>query len=305
MRKVALIISSVLYLLGSELILPIPQTIAFDPGKAALGKKLFFDPILSKDKTVSCFSCHNIYQGGDDGLSSSIGIKNQKGSINAPTVLNAHFNFVQFWDGRSKDLVDQALQPIENPIEMGHSLDELMNVLQQDSEYRASFQKLYKDGVTKANLAHAIAEFEKTLITPDSRFDQYLRGNTEILTQDEIEGYELFRSKGCISCHHGINIGGNLYAKIGIFEHFKSESLGRFAITKKEKDKFYFKVPSLRNIALTDPYFHDGSQKTLKDAIQKMSYYQLGREISPEEVDKIYKFLHTLTGKLPELEGAQ
>ena len=270
-----------------------------DPKKVALGKDLFFDPILSQDGTVSCASCHIISEGGDDGLQFSVGIDGQLGNINAPTVLNAVFNFRQFWDGRAADLQEQAAGPIENPIEMGNTFEDLIETL-NNTPYKDRFLKIYKEGITKNSITDAIAEYEKTLITPNSPFDRYLRGEKNALTQQQKEGYELFKLKGCIACHHGVNIGGNMYSKFGVFRDTKSSSLGRYNVTHKERDKYLFKVPTLRNIAQTAPYFHDGRTYSLKEAVLIMTQYQLGRKISDEEVDKIVAFLHSLSGSVKE-----
>jgi cytochrome c peroxidase len=283
----------------SDPITPLPKYVPTNPQKVLLGKALFFDPILSKDGTVSCATCHNIFEGGDDATKFSTGINNQKGSINSPTVLNAVFNFRQFWDGRAKDLQEQAAGPIENPVEMGNNFDNLVKTLNK-STYATQFKAIYKDGITKENITDAIAEFEKTLITPDSPFDRYLRGEENAISPEAKEGYALFQSKGCIACHHGRNIGGNMYNKFGVVMSVRDNNLGRYNITKNEVDKYFFKVPSLRNIAKTAPYFHNGSVNNLKDAVYFMAKYQVGRPISKEEVSKIVSFLHTLSGNIPE-----
>ena len=286
-------------LCAHEPIEPIPEYVKVDPQKVALGEELFFDTRLSKDNTVSCASCHNLQEGGDDNLRHSFGIKGQEGPINAPTVYNAVFNFKQFWDGRANDLKEQAMGPIENPKEMGHSFKNLIPMLKKTS-YAIKFKKIYKDGITKENIADAIAEYEKTLITPNSPFDLYLKGHKNAITQKQKEGYELFKSKGCISCHHGINIGGNMYNKFGIFEDANTSNLGRYNVTHKKRDKYYFKVPTLRNIAQTAPYFHDGRTFDLRLAVLTMTKYQLGRKITPQDIDKIVAFLNALNGELPK-----
>jgi cytochrome c peroxidase len=283
----------------SSPITPLPKYIPTNPQKVLLGKALFFDPILSRDGTVSCATCHNLYEGGDDGTRFSTGIDNQKGTSNSPTVLNAVFNFRQFWDGRAKDLQEQAAGPIENPVEMGNNFDNLIKTLNK-SAYAAQFKAIYKDGVTKKNITDAIAEFEKTLITPDSPFDRYLLGEENAISPEAKEGYALFQSKGCIACHHGRNVGGNMYNKFGVIMSIRDNNLGRYNITKNEVDKYFFKVPSLRNVAKTAPYFHNGSANTLKDAVYFMAKYQVGRPITEEEVSKIVSFLETLSGNIPE-----
>ena len=297
--KFFILILSTTILFAKEPVTPIPLSLEVDAKKAALGKKLFFDPMLSRDDTISCASCHNLHEGGDDGLKYSFGIDGKEGNINAPTVYNAVFNFWQFWDGRAKTLKEQAAGPIENPVEMGFTFKELIPKLKK-SRYNKLFSQIYKDGITKENIADAIAEYEKTLITPNAPFDKYLRGDKDALTQKQKEGYELFKTKGCISCHHGINLGGNLYNKFGLFKDTNSTQLGRFNVTKKERDKYYFKVPTLRNIEKTAPYFHDGRTYNLKEAVLLMAQYQLGRDISDEEVEKILAFLHSLNGELPK-----
>jgi len=272
-----------------------------DAKKVQLGKKLFFDPILSKDGTISCATCHDLQNGGDDGLKFSFGIRGQEGNINSPTVYNAVFNFRQFWDGRAKDLKEQVFGPIENPVEMGHSMDLTVKVLQKNTLYVKEFNAIYTDGITHQNVADAIAEFEKALITPDSPFDRYLKGDKEAISQKVKEGYHLFESKGCVICHHGVNVGGNFYNKFGIYKDVNSSSLGRYNITKREEDKYVFKVPSLRNIALTSPYMHDGRIHTLEDAVEFMTEHQLGRHMEPGEIDAIVVFLKSLTGEIPEI----
>lgn len=279
----------------------IPEKIDFDLKKALLGKKLFSDKRLSVDNTISCASCHILSEGGDDNLVFSIGVNNLVGNINAPTVLNATFNFRQFWDGRAKNLEEQAMGPIENPIEMAHNFNNLVKELSK-TNYKNEFLSIYDDGITKKNIANAIAEFEKTLITPNSRFDKFLKGNLFVISEYEKEGYELFKNKGCVTCHHGVNLGGNLYNKFGVIIDAKSENLGRYNLTKNEEDKYFFKVPSLRNIELTAPYFHDGRYYSLEKAVQEMALVQLGRPISSEEIKKIVAFLRTLNGELKIIE---
>ncbi len=286
---------------SSEPITPIPDRLEVDSKKVALGKKLFFDARLSRNNTIACASCHIISQGGDDNLPHSFGIGGQEGTVNAPTVLNAVFNFRQFWDGRAKDLQEQAEGPIQNPIEMGFNFPDLIKKLNQ-TEYKKAFASIYKEGITKRSITNAIAEYEKTLITPNSPFDRYLKGDTNALSKRAKKGYALFKSKGCISCHHGVNIGANMYSRFGVFEPSEATWLGRYNITKKARDKYSFKVPTLRNIALTAPYFHDGSVATLNEAIKRMAQLQLGRYITQEEIDDIEHFLKSLSGDLPEEE---
>lgn len=287
--------------MAKEPITPIPLEISVDTKKVSLGKELFFDTILSKDNTLSCHSCHLLTQGGDDNLQFSVGINGKIGNINAPTVLNSTFNFVQFWDGRAKNLQKQAIEPILNPIEMGHSFEELIKKLEKSS-YKQKFDSIYKDGITPFNLTDAIAEYEKTLITPNAPFDRYLRGEKDAISNETKQGYELFKTQGCIACHHGVNVGGNLYAKFGIISQLQSSSQGRYEVTKNELDKYYFKVPTLRNIELTAPYLHDGRIDNLEDVVKFMAHYQLGKSLSQEDVDKIVLFLKSLTGNIKDYE---
>ena len=302
-RVVGLTISVICFtaILFSAPIKPIPNEVKVDAKKVQLGKKLFFDTILSKDGTISCATCHDLQNGGDDGLKFSFGIDGQIGDINSPTVYNAVFNFRQFWDGRAKDLKEQVFGPIENPVEMGHSMDLTVKVLKKNSAYIKEFGTIYSDGITHQNVADAIAEFEKALITPDSPFDRYLKGDKDAISEKAKEGYRLFESKGCILCHHGVNVGGNFYNKFGIYEDADSKHLGRYSITKREEDKHVFKVPSLRNIALTAPYMHDGRVSTLKEAVELMTKYQLGRYMEPGDTEAIVAFLESLTGELPAI----
>ena len=287
--------------LFSAFIKPIPDTLKTDMKKVQLGKKLFFDPALSRDGTISCASCHDLQNGGDDGLKFSFGIGGQQGNINSPTVYNAVFNFRQFWDGRAKDLKEQVFGPIENPVEMGHNMDLMVATLQKNKMYLNAFNDIYSDGITSENVADAIAEFETVLVTPDSPFDKYLKGDENAISRKAKEGYRLFTSKGCVLCHNGVNIGGNFYNKFGIYKKVRSSNLGRYNVTKREDDKYVFKVPSLRNIALTAPYMHDGREETLKGAVEFMTEHQLGRHMDDGEIDAIVVFLKSLTGEIPEI----
>ncbi len=303
MKVIIFLLLNFYCLTAKELIIPISEQINYDLEKALLGKKLFFDKRLSKDNTISCSSCHDIEKGGDDNRDFSVGIENKKGNVNSPTVLNSRYNFTQFWNGRARDLKDQVSGPIHNPVEMGSTLDEIVQKLKTDDYYAKQFKNIYKDGITKKNIIDSIAEFESSLVTPNSKFDRYLKGDKKALNKDEKEGYVLFKQNGCISCHNGINIGGNLFQKMGILKEYNAESqnLGRYEVTKDEEDKNYFKVPTLRNINQTAPYFHDASAKTLDDAVEVMIEYQLGMKPLKREVDKIVKFLKTLDGQKPKI----
>lgn len=291
-----------IFLFAKEPITPIPKSIKYDKNKALLGKYLFFDPILSKDKSVSCASCHDFNHGGADPRPVSIGVEGKKGRVNAPTVYNSYFNFRQFWNGRAKDLKDQANGPVHTPYEMAMNEKLIEKRLNSNSFYKNLFKKVYKtDKIKYWMVLDAIAEFEKALITPNSKFDRYLRGEAK-LSPLEKKGYLLFKQLGCVTCHNGINIGGNSFQKIGAINPYNKKPIGdRYEITKREFDRFRYKVPSLRNIVLTSPYFHDGSVKTLEEAVDKMAYHNLGFTLSKEEKKAIVAFLNTLTGEKPEI----
>jgi cytochrome c peroxidase len=283
---------------------PLPQAIEADPWKVALGNELYHDVRLSGDNTLSCASCHALDKGGTDQAKSSAGIRGQIGPINSPTVYNAVFNLKQFWDGRAEDLQDQAGGPVENPIEMGAKFEQVVERLQKDAPFVAKFTAVYPDGLNKKNITNAIAEFESTLVTPNSRFDQHLMGKADALTADELDGLRLFRERGCTGCHVGKAIGGQSFERMGRrADYFAARGdltevdHGRFNVTKAEADRHNFKVPTLRNVALTYPYFHDGSQQTLEGAVKIMAQYQTDRPFTDHEVTQVVKFLKTLTGE--------
>jgi cytochrome c peroxidase len=289
-----------------EPLLPLPEKADVDMDKVLLGRTLYFDTALSGDGTISCATCHSLDHGGAEPRKTSVGINGHVGPINSPTVLNSAYNFVQFWDGRAADLQQQAEGPVANPGEMGAKWEDVVAKLSKDETYTTQFAKLYEDGVTKANITDAIAEFEKSLITP-SRFDEYLRGDMTAITEAEKKGYQTFKEVGCTACHTGINVGGTMFQKLGLVkDYFKDRGtpvtgadLGRFNISKKDQDKHFFKVPTLRNIELTPPYLHDGSRATLEETVKIMGTYQLGRDLTDAQVNSIVTFLKTLTGDLP------
>lgn len=296
-------ISSITY--AKEPIEPIAPIKNINQNQAELGKKLFFDPRLSKSGFISCNSCHNLGMGGTDNLKTSIGHNWQQGPINSPTVLNAVFNIAQFWDGRAKDLKEQAVGPIANPKEMASSHKLAVSIVTSIPAYKKEFNLAF--GSEKVNIdrvAIAIAEFERTLTTPNSRFDQWLSGKQDAITRKEKEGYTLFKESGCVACHNGVAVGGNSYQKMGVIKPFKTQNKaeGRVAVTGKKSDKFVFKVPTLRNIELTYPYFHDGSTSSLTDAVNIMGEIQLGKKFSDDETSKIVAFLKTLTGDQPNFK---
>jgi len=271
---------------------------------AELGKKLYFDPRLSKSGFISCNSCHNLSMGGTDNLPTSIGDKWQRGPINAPTVLNSSLNVAQFWDGRAADLKEQAGGPIANPMEMAFSHTLAVGVIESIPQYVIEFKQVFgKEKITIDEVTAAIAEFEKTLVTPNSRFDQWLLGNKNALTAEELAGYKLFKESGCVACHYGPAVGGTSFQKMGIVEPYKAKSPaeGRSAVTGKDADRFKFKVPTLRNVELTYPYFHDGAANTLAEAVDIMGRLQLGRRFTEKENAQIVAFLKTLTGEQPRI----
>jgi cytochrome c peroxidase len=281
---------------------PIPQPPALDPRRLALGEKLFKEVKLSADNTLACVSCHDLGRGGVDRQKVSTGVGGAKGEINAPTVFNSSLSFVQFWNGRAATLEEQAAGPIHNPLEMASDWKIILPKLQADPDYVDEFSFAYRDGLTSANILNALATFERSLLTPDSRFDRYLRGEIA-LSKEEQTGYRLFRDLGCAACHQGVLLGGNMYQRFGVLrEYYRDKTpnkadLGRYNVTSQEADRHVFKVPSLRNIALTAPYFHDASASTLEEAVTIMGRYQLGRELAAQDVQHIVAFLHTLTGQ--------
>ena len=281
-----------------EPITPLPTTLNLDEKKVQLGQKLFFDTRLSRDDSIACVSCHFLNDGGDDNAKFATGIDGKMGNINTPTVFNTHFNFVQFWNGRAKNLHEQAKGPIENPLEMGNDLKTLLPKLKK-TEYDALFKALYPQGLNEDSLQDALAQFGASLITPNAPFDRYLKGDSSAISDEQKKGYALFKTKGCIACHHGINVGGNHYNKFGLLKDAASDSLGRFEVTQNERDKYFFKVPSLRNIEHTAPYLHDGSMQTIEETVRFMASHQLGRFISDEEIGFIVSFLKSLSGELP------
>ena len=288
-----------------EPIQPIPAAVIKNPAMVELGKQLFFDPRLSRSGFISCNSCHNLSMGGTDNLKASVGHNWQMGGINSPTVLNSSMSIAQFWDGRAKDLQEQAGGPIANPAEMASSHELAISVLASIPGYRQSFKQVFGKGeITIGQVTEALAAFEETLVTPNSRFDKWLSGDDKALTADELAGYELFRNSGCVACHNGPAAGGTSFQKMGLVEPYQTTHVaqGRADVTGKDADRMTFKVPTLRNVELTYPYFHDGEAATLRDAVDVMGRLQLGREFTRQENDRIVAFLKTLTGDQPRFE---
>lgn len=296
-----------------ELFKPLPSTVPavhdnpITAEKIDLGKSLFFDPRLSASGILSCYTCHNLTTGGDDNQETSTGHGWQKGPRNAPTVLNAVFNDAQFWDGRAPDLAAQAKGPVQAGVEMANTPDQVVSTLNSMPEYVSMFEAAFDapDAVSFDNMAKAIEAFEATLLTP-APFDAYLNGDETALSDDQKAGLELFIDKGCVSCHNGINVGGNGYYPFGLIEKPGADILpdgdkGRFAVTETVDDEYVFRAGPLRNIALTAPYFHSGKVWDLKVAVEIMAESQLGEELSDGEATQIVAFLDSLTGQMPEI----
>ena len=295
-------LSSALYVNAEEPIKPIKPAENINMALMELGKKLYFDPRLSKSGFISCNSCHNLSMGGTDNLPTSIGHKWNQGPINAPTVLNSSFNLAQFWDGRAKDLKEQAGGPIANPGEMASTHELATSVVKSIPGYVQEFELVFgKDKINADSMTSAIAEFEKTLVTPHSPFDKWLLGDKEAISAKELAGYELFKNSGCVGCHNGTAVGGSSYQKMGVIKKYQTsnQAIGLAGVTKKDSDNFMFKVPTLRNIELTYPYFHDGATTSLNEAVNIMGEIQLGRQFTDEENEKIVAFLKSLTGEAP------
>jgi cytochrome c peroxidase len=287
---------------------PLPEQV-FSPDnpitreKIELGRMLYFDTRLSRNRNVSCNSCHDLATYGVDHTAVSVGDKGQKGNRNAPTVYNAAAHVAQFWDGRASDVEEQAKGPVLNPIEMAMSSpEEVEGLLQGIPGYVAAFHAAFPgemQPVTFDNMGKAIAAFERVLVTP-SRWDRFLSGDTSALTNDERLGFTAFRQAGCAMCHNGPTIGATSFQQLGLAKPWpEANDQGRFEVTGNESDRMVFKVPSLRNVEMTAPYFHNGSVKTLEEAIRMMGEHQLGRQLTPETIANIATWLRTLTGELP------
>lgn len=299
---------------ANEPVQPLIDRIPTDPEKVALGYKMYNDVRISADGTVSCAECHPLDQGGTESTRTSEGIFGQFGGVNAPTVYNAVFNCKQFWNGRAATLAEQAAGPPVNPVEMGdQTWDEIVARLRQDKALVREFEALYpEEGLAEATVTDAIAEFEKTLITPNSPFDRYLKGDASALTAQEAEGYRLFKEHDCATCHAGQTLGGQSFEYLGVAEDyfaartpeiaFNDDDKGLFGFTGDERDLHRFKTPNLRNVALTAPYLHDGSAATMDEAVKAMMRFQTGAEYTQQEVDRIVDFLSTLTGENPHMQ---
>ncbi|MCG9891780.1 MAG: c-type cytochrome [Thermosynechococcaceae cyanobacterium MS004] len=287
-----------------EPIQPIPVENVANPQKIALGEQLFQEVRLSSDNQVSCLSCHKFERGGADDRAHSVGIRGQATQVNTPSIFNVKYNFRFNWDGEFENLSDHLEGLLTSPSVMNMQWEPLVQKLQQIPTYRREFAQIYPDGITASSIKDAIVVYQEALTTPNSRFDQFLRGDKQALTATEQEGYQRFKEYGCVSCHQGINVGGNLFQRFGVMGNYFADrgnitesDLGRYNVTRDPADRFVFRVPSLRNVALTAPYFHDGSAKTLEEAIAIMVKYQLGRSLPPKHIQRIAEFLRTLTGE--------
>lgn len=296
---------------GQGPIVPMTPVDGLDLRKVRLGQKLFHDGRLSRDGSISCASCHLIDKGGMDNLPRSPGVDGKTGDINTPTIINAAYNLAQFWDGRAPSLADQIAGPINSPLEMASSWPLVLASLRQDRPLMAQFELIYAAGLAESSIVDAIVTYERYLVAVDSPFDRWLRGDREAIPEQAAQGYQLFRDYGCIACHQGVNVGGNMYAELGTGGDYfvdrggkmTDADLGRFNVTGNEQDKYVFKVPSLRLVSMTAPYFHDASIMLLKDAVAIMGKYQLKREIPDKDCDKIVAFLNSLAGDWPAPVG--
>lgn len=295
---------------ANTLFAQLPKPEQTDSKIVQLGKKLYYETSISKNGKMSCNTCHDIKTYGVDNLATSPGHEGKFGNRNSPTTFNASLHIAQFWDGRSPDLIDQAKGPVLNPVEMGMpDAAGVEEILRQNESYKMLFAEAFpgeSQAITFDNFAKAVAAFEKTLITP-APFDAFLAGNADTLTAQQKEGLNLFIETGCIACHTGAGLGGNTFMKFGLvkgpywdFTHSKLKDLGKGALTGNEADNAIFKSSSLRNIQKTGPYFHDGSVASLDEAVKLMAYLQLGKELTPEQVNSMVAFLSSLTGQIPQ-----
>lgn len=290
---------------AAEPVDPIEPVEIKNPALVELGKMLFFEPRLSRSGFISCNSCHNLATGGVDNLQTSIGDRWAQGPINSPTVLNSFGQVAQFWDGRAKTLAEQAAGPIANPLEMASTHEMAVKVIASIPGYAPYFKKAFGDAeVNIKRITEAMAEFERTLVTPNARFDKWLKGDKNAITQQELNGYKIFKESGCTICHNGAQLGGQSFQKMGVVRPYKTTntSEGVKAISGRDQDRMTFKVPMLRNIELTYPYFHDGAVWSLEESVSIMGDLQLGKRYTKQEIDDITAFLKTLTGDQPKVE---
>jgi cytochrome c peroxidase len=291
-------------------ITPIPLDLKLDARKVALGRRLFLDTHFSRDNRISCAYCHSLATGGTDGLPHASGADGKPGRVITLTVFNSGFSSMLFRDGRAATLEDMIDFPLPHSAGMDLTWPQVIAVLEQDQAYRSAFRDIYREGIKPGSVKDAFATFTRSLTTPDSRFDRYLRGDKLALDRSELAGYQLFKSLGCISCHQGTNAGGNMYGRLGLAENYcvhrgnvQQADLGRYNLTRNEADRYEFRVPPLRNVALSAPYFHDASARTLDQAVAAMARYQLGVDLGPDDTGKLVKFLNTLTGLYQDGRG--
>lgn len=289
---------------AKEPIQPIPIAVSFDLAKYALGEKLFKDPRLSQNNQVSCLSCHRFDAGGADRDRYSKGLNNALTQVNTPTVFNAAYSFRFNWNGRFDSLIAHTDAIMKNPDIMGSEWAVVKQKIAGIETYRQAFETIYEGGINRDNVIDAIVAYEAALTTPNGPFDQYLRGDLSAISAEAKAGYRHFKAYGCVSCHQGVNVGGNMFQKFGVMGDYFADrgavseaDFGRFNFTKAESDRYVFRVPSLRNVALTPPYLHDGNAQTLQEAIRIMVKYQLGRPIPDQHIEQIAQFLETLTGE--------
>ena len=288
-----------------EPIQPIPAALPYDLDKYALGKRLFREPRLSRNEQISCASCHQFEFGGADSRRYSEGVAGTLTQVNTPTIFNIVYNFRLNWDGQYDSLAVHTNNLMQNPSVMGGVWEDILPKIAEADGYRQAFETLYTDGISPENIVDAIVTYESALTTPNAAFDRYLKGDRSAISADAKAGYDLFKAYGCASCHQGTNVGGNMFQKFGVLGDYFSDrgditqaDLGRFNVTGVERDRYVFRVPSLRNVAITPPYLHDGSAQTIKEAIKIMVKYQLGRPIPAADIEQIAEFLATLTGEV-------
>jgi cytochrome c peroxidase len=289
---------------SQEPLVPLPLHVAADPARVALGERLFHDVRLSGDNAMACATCHRLEHGGADGLPRAMTVTGTLLPRNTPTIFNVAFNTAYNWDGVVRTLEAHAERVLLSPSLMHTTWPALLAKLRTIPDYQVAFTTLYPGGLTPAHVLDALATYERSLVTPNARFDRYLRNQPEALSPVERRGYAIFKAYGCVACHQGVNVGGSMFQKFGIFQEAPAPpdlarpvDLGRFLLTQVLRDREVFRVPSLRNVAVTAPYFHDGRAPTLEAAVTIMARVQLGRTLSQEDTHAIVQFLHTLTGE--------
>jgi len=307
---IGLAVANIALAQSDEPLSPLPTNLKFDEKKVALGSKLFRDPRFAKDNSVACITCHSFQHGGADPRPVPTGAGGVTHIFNSPSVFNSGFNFRQQWTGGAASLEELVDKVVNSPRVFGSNWNEVVGKLSKDDQLTAEFKAIYPTGITAANISDALAVYQRSLITP-SRFDKYLLGDANAITADEKRGYQRFKAYGCVGCHQGVNVGGNMIQRFGAMRDYFADRVkegkpiteadkGRFNVTKSPDDMHMFKVPSLRNVALTAPYFHNGSAATLEDAVDVMFRYQLGRTAPVEDKALIVKFLKSLSGEIKE-----